>query len=83
MITREGKGLGVLGVLVLSKEYRSRCPTYCVLGGGRMDELQYVITEIIEHKGMQTRILRPVATEEEVSDQIEKTIAEFIRAITQ
>lgn len=48
-----------------------------------MDELQYVITEIIEHKGMQTRILRPVATEEEVSDQIEKTIAEFIRAITQ
>ena len=65
-----------------NRAYGSSCPTYGCLGGGRMDDPEYIVTEEIEYKGMKVRARRPVATKDEVNIQLAKTIDDFIRAMT-
>jgi hypothetical protein len=66
-----------------SRAYGPSRPAYGCLGGGRMDEPEYIVTKETEHNGIKVQILRPVATEDEVRIQLKKTTEGFIRAMTE
>lgn len=68
---------------MVSRAYGSSRPAYGCLGGGRMDEPQYIVTEETEYKGMKVRVLRPVASDDEVKVQLQKSTDGFIRAMTE
>lgn len=65
-----------------NRAYGTSRPSYGCLGGGRMDEPEYIVTKETEHNGIKVKVMRPVLPEAEARIVTQRIIDDFIAAMT-